>query len=503
MRDVWDVVVIGGGPAGVTAALRARELGAEVVLVERGKLGGTCTNDGCVPTRVWAKAARLLRDAEQFPLYGLDGSVPRLDFARLQEQTRKTVEKIHAKKQIVAHLEEAEITVLQHAGDTRFTDAHSVKLANGEMVRGKKFIICAGGRARRLDFPGNDLALVPTEVWNLTELPRSVVIVGAAATGCQLASILNTFGAEVTLLEVAPRILPGEDETVSQVMAEALEARGIAIRVGMDSVSRIERFGEDKTAPGEFRVTFSMEGQPTTLCADTVVTATGWPGNGDRLGLDAAGVAMERGYITVDDTLQTSVTHIFAAGDITGRMMLVQSAYDGARIAAENAVREVSRPDTHRIVPHGGFTDPEYGSVGKTEEDARQENEHDVLTAVVPYADLDRAVIDGRTTGLCKLVISRSTRAILGAHVVGEQALEVVQVVASGMASGMTVDRLAGLELAYPTFTGILGLAARQLCREIGIICRAPDRGGLDHPRATEWEHRADSGEREVSVNPA
>ncbi len=204
------------------------------------------------------------------------------------------------------------------------------------------------------------------------------------------------------------------------------------------------------------------------LAVEAVILSVGWVGNVDGLGLEAAGVRTERGYVAVDDQLRTSAAHIWAAGDITGRMMLVQSADHEARVAAENAMRGAARSASHRIVPHGGFTDPEYGSVGLTEAQARAA-EPDCVTAVVPYADMDRAVIDGRPDGFCKLLVSRRTRQILGAHVVGEQAVEIVQIAAAARAAGMPVEQLAELELAYPTFTAILGLAARQAVREVGL----------------------------------
>jgi pyruvate/2-oxoglutarate dehydrogenase complex dihydrolipoamide dehydrogenase (E3) component len=215
-----------------------------------------------------------------------------------------------------------------------------------------------------------------------------------------------------------------------------------------------------------------------------------WPSVG-RLGLEAAGVEVERGYVKVDSTLRTNVSHIFAAGDITGRMMLVQSASGEGIAAAENAVLGTKSSYMHRIVPHGGFTDPEYGSVGLTEARARTEFGDAVAVAVIPYAHLDRAVIDGYTDGFCKLIASRETQQVLGAHVVGEQAVEIVQIVAAGMAAGMPVDQLAQMELAYPTFTAIVGLAARKLVRDL----EGPDdtlrstQGPTDRRAATvEWE---------------
>lgn len=484
---MWDVLVVGGGPAGVTAALRACELGASVALVERGRLGGTCTNDGCVPTRVWAKAARLLRDAAQFAEYGILGPEPRLDFPTLRQRTHETVERIHEKKQIRCHLEEAEITVFEDAGDARFIDEHTLQIENGDKLSAEKIILCVGGHTRGVSFPGSDLTIGPTRLWSLEALPRSAVVVGASATGCQVASILESFGVTVSLLEMEDRVLPHEDAVLSDALTDAFVRRGISVLKGIGPIERVERFGGEGNAP-QLQVHFSHQDHPTSLSAEAVIVATGWTGSVERLNLPAAHVIVEKGYVRVNDSLCTSAPHIFAAGDITGRMLLVQSAYEEGRVAAENAVCGTDRQDTHRIVPHGGFTDPEYGSVGITETDA---DRSDSVSVVVPYEDLDRAVIDGRIEGFCKLIVSRSTHRLLGAHVVGEQALEVVQVVAAGMEAQMTVDHLADLELAYPTFTSILGLAARQICREIGLVRRARDRDGMEHPRATEWEHRA------------
>jgi dihydrolipoamide dehydrogenase len=208
----------------------------------------------------------------------------------------------------------------------------------------------------------------------------------------------------------------------------------------------------------------------------------------ESLHLDIAGVEVERGYVKVDDYLQTSAAHIYAAGDVTGRMMLVQSAGSEARIAAENALLGSGRAFEHRVVPHGGFTDPEYASVGLTDMDALARG--GCASAAIPYADLDRAVIDGRTEGFCRLIVAAEDGEILGAHVVGEQAVEVVQIAAAGMAAGMRVDQLAELELAYPTYAAILGLAARLLVRDLALTELAPEWQALRRhtPLAAEWE---------------
>ncbi|HEX9616610.1 MAG TPA: NAD(P)/FAD-dependent oxidoreductase [Anaerolineales bacterium] len=478
---MYDIIVIGGGPAGVTAALRACELGANVALVERARLGGTCTNDGCVPTRVLARAARLARDAEQLETYGLSGGRPSVDLARVLARTQQIVYGLHEKKQLLNHLEQAGATVYTNTGNVQFVDKNTLQLGDGGHLQAKKFIVCAGGHARRLTFPGSEHALTHSDVWSLSQLPGSLAIIGGAATGCQLASIFDDFGAQVTLLEVAPRLLAMEDQLVSQEMEEAFTARGIQVTTGIGGVESIEE------RQGKFTLRYTHQDQPQEVTVEAVVMATGWPGNADELNLAAAGVESGRGYVVVDDHLRTTAEHIFAAGDITGRMMLVQSASYQARIAAENAVLGVGQRSTHLIVPHGGFTDPEYGSVGLTEEKARAA-EKDCLVAVVPYADIDRALIDGHPTGFCKLIVSQETHRIIGAHVLGEQALEVVHLVAAGMAADMWVEHLAELEIAYPTYSAVVGLAARKLVRELGVMPLAPQWRALGRPHAAEWE---------------
>lgn len=476
----FDVIVVGGGPAGVTAAMRARELGATVALVERERMGGTCTNDGCVPTRVLAHAARLARDSRQYADYGLIGTPPSVDFSAVIDRTQRMVYRIHEKKQLEDNLRQVGVQVATGVGSARFTDEHTLTLADGDTMRGEKFILAAGGHARRFPFPGSEYALTHSDVWSLKHLPASVAIVGGAATGCQLASIFSDFGSQVWLLERSENILSIEDPAITRVVMGAFEKRGIQVVTSISGVDHIER------KQNGLELWYSRQGENHALEVEAVLLAVGWIGNIEELNLEAAGVKTERNYIVVDDYLRTTVAHIFAAGDITGRMMLVQSgSYDG-RVAAENAVLGVGQPYRHIIVPHGGFTDPEYGSVGFTEENARQAN-MDIVTAEVPYEDLDRAVIDGHTEGVCKLIVSQETHRILGAHIVGEQALESIQLVAAGMAADMWVEQLAELELAYPTYTAVVGLAARQIMLKLGVLPLAPQWRALKRPHA-EWE---------------
>ena len=336
--------------------------------------------------------------------------------------------------------------------------------------------------ARRIAFPGSELALTHSDVWRLKKTPESVVIVGGAATGCQLASILAAFGSKVTILDVAPTILAAEDTAVSQAMTDGFARNDIRIIPSITGVTRIRRYSDER------QLIYEVNGEEHQLIAEVVIMAVGWVGNIESMNLEAAGVKTNQSYVIVDDALQTTNPNIFAAGDITGRMMLVQSATQDGRVAAENAVLGGRRTFRHEVVPHGGFTDPEYGSVGLTENQAAAAGEYAV--ANVPYADLDRAVIDGHTEGFCKLIVSPKNGLILGAHVVGEQAVEIVQIAAAGMAAGTDVRQLAELELAYPTFTAIIGLAARRLVRDLGLTPLAPVWRALRKvdPHPAEWE---------------
>jgi pyruvate/2-oxoglutarate dehydrogenase complex dihydrolipoamide dehydrogenase (E3) component len=477
---MFDLIVLGGGPAGVTAALRARELGASVALVERDRLGGTCTNDGCVPTRVLAKAARLLRDHQQYADYGLSSSPPVPDFSHLINRTQQIVYSIHEKKQLINVLKEAGVDVHAGVGQAKFIDPHTIVLPDGTRMEANKFILCIGGHAARLSFPGAEHAITHSDVWSLRSLPASLVIIGAAATGCQLASIFNAFGCSVTLLEMAPTVLPREDNSTSEWIGSAFLARGIRIVTGISGVERIDKQSQ------ALDVHYSIGDRREVVSAEVVIMATGWPGNLEGLDLSIPGVEVDKGYIRVDDQFKTSAMHIWAAGDITGRMMLVQSAGHEARVAAENAVLGQRHEHNHYVVPHGGFTDPEYGSVGLTETQAEQAGGY--LAALVPFSNLDRAVIDGHPEGFCKLIIDKETRKILGAHVVGEQALETVHLVASGMAADIDVEELADLEIAYPTYAAVVGLAARQLVRELGLMQLSPQWRALHKQHISEWE---------------
>jgi pyruvate/2-oxoglutarate dehydrogenase complex dihydrolipoamide dehydrogenase (E3) component len=320
---------------------------------------------------------------------------------------------------------------------------------------------CAGGVSRRLTVPGGEWTATHSDAWSLTEVPRSMIVVGAGMTGVQVASIFQTFGSQVSLFQKGPRILPAEDAEVSAAVAAGFRASGMVVREGFGAIESFE-----KSSDG-IRMIVSKDGVREVVEASLCVTAIGWVADADRLNLDAAGVERNaRGYVSVDTYLRTSAPHVLAAGDITGRWMLVpQAAHDGW-VAATNAVKGPTRPLDEGVSPIGGFSEPEYARVGVTEAVAR--STHDVVAATVHFHETTRTIIDGRTDGFCKLLVDRASHLILGCHVVGERAVEIVQVTAIAMSGGMRVEELARLPLSFPTYTGILGRAAYRISDQLG-----------------------------------
>ncbi|HEY0604671.1 MAG TPA: NAD(P)/FAD-dependent oxidoreductase [Herpetosiphonaceae bacterium] len=483
MQQSYDVLVIGAGPAGTMAALHACELGARVAVVEKRRTGGTCTNTGCVPTRVLAKTARTLRDIRSAGTYGIQVGEPSVVWAQTRERVKQVIEEVHGNKRVSDNIRAAGGDLFMEAAT--FCSPHEVRLADsGQVLRADKIILCVGGHSRRLPIPGVEHALYPEDILELEELPRSVAIVGSGYTGVQLVTVMNAFGAKVTLLEMLPNVLPMADRDVGEVLRENFVKQGVTVETGIKGVERIELLDD-----GRRRLVYTADDQEKIVECDAVFLCAGWPAATEGLGLDSIGVEVEKGFIKVNEYLQTSVPHIFVAGDANGQGMLVQGAHFEAYVAAENAVRGVTQTFKHDLLPNGGFTDPDHAGVGLTEEQARKEHP-DCLVAVAHFADLDRAIIDDRKVGFLKLIADRETMLVIGAHAAGEHAVEVIQAVATAMAAEVKATTLAGIELAYPTYTAIVGMAASHLAPEAGHatvrpIAR-PDRIGSKHEDRSE-----------------
>jgi pyruvate/2-oxoglutarate dehydrogenase complex dihydrolipoamide dehydrogenase (E3) component len=476
---ISHLIILGGGPAGVTAALRARELGAKVTLIESKRIGGTIINSGPAPVRTLARAARLIRDSKSWHTFGLVGEPPHVNLAAVLANADRVANYAYEKKHLTEHLRAAGIEVIESAGVATFQDPHMVRCADGRTWEADRYIIAVGGHGRVLPIPGSEMGLTYQDVRNLKDLPVHVAVIGGASTGCQLASIFEDFGCRVTLIEFTPRLVPQEDEAVSAGLIKGFRDRGMAVIVG-GRAERLER------TPSGIRLHYQAAGEPASeVMVDAVFFAVGWPGNIENLGVEAAGLATEGSYIVVNDYLQASVPHIYAAGDVNGRSMLVQSAMYEGYIAAENAVLGQHRRFTHEVVPSGSFTDPEYASVGLTE---RVAGEHyQIAVATVQYDDLLRPVVDAHPEGFCKLIVDRRQRHILGVHVLGEYSVEVIQTAAVCMAAGMRIEQLAELQLAYPTVTEALGMAARRLVRELGVVPMAPSWDDMEPQLSTAF----------------
>ena len=455
-----DVVVIGGGPAGVAAALRAADLGAKTTLLTHDEFGGMAANDGPIPVRTLAHAARLLREARQLEQYGIAVGELKLDYSKLLSRVREAVDEARGHAAFREQIDAAGAVVHERAGAARFVDAHTIETASGLRLRADKIVICTGGKSRKLAVPGAELTATHSDAWALRSVPASMLVIGAGATGAQVASIFNGFGAKVQLFQSGPRIVPTEDEDVSAAVATAFRAAGIEVR---ESFGEIESF---EAARGGVRMNFVKDGRSESAEAEVVVVAVGWTAETESLSLGVAGVETNaRGFIGVDAHLRTSAAHVFAAGDVTGRLMLVPQALEGGFIAATNAVLGPKLALEERPAPIGSFTDPEYAQVGLSEAKARAK--HDVAVSVARFDGAVRTIIDGRTTGFCKLIVERGSGAILGCHVVGERAVDIAQLAAVAMTARMSVDALAHVPLSFPTHAGILGRAAARAAREL------------------------------------
>lgn len=457
-----DVVVIGAGPAGVIAALRTARLGARTALITRDVFGGMAANDGPVPVRTLAHAARLIREARQLPRYGITVGEPALDYPRLLERVGEVTGEVRAHSALRQELEGAGVTIFEHAGAARFIDPHVIESEHAPPLRAEKIIICTGGKSRRLKVPGFDLTCTHSDAWGLSSAPASMLVIGAGATGVQVASVFHAFGSRVSLFEAAPRILMSEDEDVATFVSAAVQSSGIQV---LEDAGTIERFEPSLTG---VRLIYAKRGAREIIDATVAVVAVGWVANTAGLNLAVAGVQTDhRGYVQVDSQLRTAAPHIFAAGDITGHLMVVHEAVREGYLAATNAVLGSTTAVPAEVSPLGSFTDPEYASVGLTEAAARKAR--DVIVASERFDWLPRPIIDGRPAGFCKLIADRQLHTILGCHIVGERAVELAQLAAIAMAAEMTVEQLALVPFSFPTYANALGRAAVRAARELDL----------------------------------
>lgn len=467
----YDLLVIGGGTAGLVAAAGAASLGARTALLERDRLGGECLWTGCVPSKAMVGSARLADDMRRAADFGLrrpdEAPSPGRDGSAVLESVRD------ARARIQPHddpdrFREMGVDVLEGA-PARFVSDHEVEVGN-RRLRGRKVLIATGSRPLVPPVDGLEEAGFYTHetAFDRDSVPDSVVVLGAGAIGVEFSQAYRRLGVEVTLVEMAPRVLPLEDREVSARVEEILVDEGIRVVTGA-------RASSARAADGRREVVLEREpggddgggreDAPMTVSGDEILVATGRRPNVEDLGLESVGVEVGRDGVEVDDRLRTTRSHVYAAGDVIGGYQFTHVADHEARTVVRNALFPFSSPVDYSVIPWAVFSEPEVARVGLTEAEAREE--HGDGTRVYRYdvSDLDRAITERRARGLVKLVSDGSGR-LLGGHLVSPDAGTMIVELALAMEKDVTIGELSDLVHPYPTMSEGIRRAANEYQRE-------------------------------------
>jgi dihydrolipoamide dehydrogenase len=454
--DNFDILVIGAGPAGGAAVAAAVELGARVAQVERDKIGGTCLNYGCDPTKTLLHTAHLLSTARHAERYGLCIPSAEADWPSVLSRVQRLQDQIRGGDDAQARTKlarEQGIELLK--GEARFLSPHEVAV-DERRLRAEQIIIATGSQAIVPEIDGLHEAgfITHKEAVTLRELPQRLAIVGGGPIGIEFAQLFARFGVEVTVLEQAPTMLAKDDRELASLLCDLLAKQGIRLETEVE-VRQVRH------ATGGKRLTIEhAEGDEEQLEVEELLVAIGFMPALDALELEAAGVETTDTGIRVDATLRTSVPHIWAAGDVASEYQFTHVAFDQGRLAAQNALATQPRPFDDRAIPWVTYTDPELAHVGQTEEQLRDKGI--VYTAGRKrMADVERAVVTGQTDGLVKLLVG-SDGMILGGHILAAGAGELIAPVVLAMRAGMTAEQLANAILPYPTLAASVRRAAEE-----------------------------------------
>ncbi|MCC7320876.1 MAG: glutathione-disulfide reductase [Rubellimicrobium sp.] len=460
----FDLVVIGGGSGGVRAARVAAEAGARVALAEEDRMGGTCVIRGCVPKKLMVYASSFADLPAEARGYGWDFGVGRFDWGAFRTR-------LHGE---LARLESVYRRLLDGSGVTVF-DARArvagpgaVELAGGQVIRAREILIATGGRPERPEVPGADLCLVSDDVFDLTELPESLLVVGGGYIACEMASIMAGLGVEVTLMCRAGQVLRGFDDEAREVVAAGLRAQGIAIVPGTAPVGIARTGGVARTGGGAgggaLRVRDSAGAERVVA---QVLLATGRRPNSAGLGLAEAGVRLgPGGAVVVDSHSRTSVPGIWAVGDVTGRVNLTPVAIREAMAFVETAFRGNPTQVDHELIASAVFTRPEFGTVGLTEEEARATGPVEIYAT--SFKPMRSGFAGGEAKVHMKLVVSATTRRVLGCHIVAPEAGEMIQLAAIAVKMGATKEDFDRTCAVHPTMAEEL-VTMRRPVRSWGI----------------------------------
>ena len=450
-ETIYDVAIIGSGPAGYTAAIRAGQYGLKTALLEKdGFLGGTCLHVGCIPTKALLFNAELwdhLKEAKEFGIEGVDAR--KLNWAAIQERKSKIVAK-HAKG-LEFLMKKNKVETVKGYGKLTGPAQNkifTVEVANEgktHQLKAKNVLLATGSEARLL--PGleaDDRVLTNIEILSLKELPKSLVIVGAGAVGVEFASIYRSFGCEVTIVEMLPRLVPVEDEEVSKELARVYRKRGINFHTS----AKVEKI--DKTKSG-IAVTISVEGKQQKIEAEKILIAVGRKPRTENVGLEKTKIKPERGFIQVDSWMHTSEPGIYAVGDIVlGTPQLAHVGAMEALVAVATIAGKPCKPINPEHIPGATYCHPEIGSVGLTETRAREAG-YNVKIGKFPFTANSRASIVGQHEGFIKIVSDADYGEILGVHIIGPQATELIAEAVAAMELEATVEDLMWTIHAHPT----------------------------------------------------
>ena len=434
-----NIVVIGGGPAGYVAAIHAAHLAAKVTLVEKDKLGGTCLNRGCIPTKALARSAEVLLEARKANDFGIEADNIRIDFPGIMAHKSKSV------NQLVSGVEQLmkanKIRVCR--GEGRILSPHLVEV-NDEEIATRKVVIATGSESTPVPVPGGDLpgVLTTDAILELTELPASLVVIGGSHVGVEFAGIFSALGTKVTIVKRRPLRLEPVDEEIGRRFAQTLPKQGIELKIGA-AVKAIERKGE------VLRVLWDTPEGEQGVEGQMVLMATGRAPYVGGLNLSKLGIQMDGGAIKVNEYLETNVKDVYAVGDVLGKNMLAHVASYEGEIAAENALGR-SRQADYRAVPTCIFCHPEIAGVGVTEEEAKNGG-IPYKVSKFPFAACGRAVAMGETTGLVKMICRAGDGVVLGMHTMGPHASDLIAEGALAIQLGLKAEDIVHTIHAHPT----------------------------------------------------
>lgn len=439
-----DLIIIGAGPGGYETALLAAERGKKVVLFNGGRLGGTCLNEGCIPTKCMVKDAAVVTACNSGE-FGLSDLNFRIDFNKVITRREQVVSQL--REGVKGLLDKAKVTVVDAMA--KFKDAHTV-VADGEEYEADDIIIATGSSSKSLPIPGADAEFVmdSSDILALEYIPATLVIVGGGVIGLEFASVFAAFGSDVTVVEFLKNIAPTFDSDISKRLKQSLTKRGIKIITGA-AVKKIEQNDEYQIV-----TTYDLKGKEETIVSSDILMAVGRKPNVDSLNLEGAGVEYSPKGIAVDENMKTNVDHIYAIGDVNAKMMLAHVAtFQGIR--ALNAIDGKTDTINFDVVPAALFTDPECATVGKTEEQCKAEGRA-VKIGKSFYRANGKALAGGEPDGLCKLIFDAETDQLIGAHIMGAEAALLVQQCCDMITAGRTREQIASTIFGHPTLSEVI-----------------------------------------------